>query len=55
MASALTFINPTIRCFSPADCQKAYDHISLALVERERANRVTDKLQRRLTDRLSTE
>ena len=53
MASALTFINPTIRCFSPEDSEKAFNHIVLAPNDRERATRIIDSLQRRLTRRLS--
>lgn len=54
MASALTFINPTIRCFSPADSDKAFDHVGLARSERERAKLTIESLRRQLTDQSSS-
>jgi hypothetical protein len=53
MGSALTFINPTIRCFSLEDSEKAFDHIGLARGDRERATRTIESLQLRLTRRSS--
>jgi len=53
MASALTFINPSIRCFSPADCDKAFDHVGLSSGDRERANLTIESLQRQITDQSS--
>ena len=49
MASALTFVNPTIRCFSPANCDEAFDHVRLAGGDRELANLTVERLQRQLT------
>ncbi len=51
MASALTFVNPAIRCYSPAECEKAFDHIGLVLAERNRAQAVIERLQGQLTAR----
>ena len=53
MAAALTFINPTIRCYSPAEREQAFDHIGLAHAERDRANAVIASLRRQLTARPS--
>lgn len=49
MASALSFINPAIRCFSPADIQEAFEHIGLARDERERVLQTIERLQGQLT------
>ena len=34
MGAALTFVNPTIRCFPPSDFEGAFDHIGLGGLER---------------------
>jgi hypothetical protein len=48
LGAALTFVNPTIRCFAPAQLEKAFDHLGLALSERHPAHSAIDRLQRRL-------
>jgi hypothetical protein len=47
--NALMCINPTIRCFSPADRQKAFDHLGLARDEANRAVVAMDRLRARLS------
>lgn len=46
--NALMCINPTIRCFSPADRQKAFEHLGLTRTECEKAAIVMDRLRERL-------
>lgn len=46
--NALMCINPKIRCFSPADRERAFDHLSLLRDERDRAVVVIDRLRRQL-------
>jgi hypothetical protein len=48
LASALTFVNPTIRCFSPAQLGSAFDHIRLPAQYRHRASVLVGELQGRL-------
>ncbi len=48
MASALTFINPTIRCFSPSEFEKALDHISVMRGDRARAKATVENLRQQL-------
>lgn len=50
MASALIFINPTIRCFSPTDTQRAFDYLALTPRERERVSAVIERLNHRLSN-----
>jgi len=54
MASALTFINPTIRAFSPSEFEKALDHISVMHGDRERAKAVAENLHWQLAVPSST-
>ena len=49
MAAALTFINPTIRCFSPAHSDKAFAHLTLTERDRGCARDVIERLNRRLS------
>jgi len=55
MASAMTFINPKIRCFSPSEFEKALDHISITQSDREHAKEVAENLRRQLTVPSSTD
>jgi len=46
MGSALTFVNPTIRCFAPTSLDAAFDHIGLLPAERQPARAAVQRLQR---------
>ena len=48
MAAALTFINPKVRCYSPAEREKAFEHIGLSRADGERANAVIGNLRQQL-------
>ncbi len=48
MASALTFINPKIRCFAPSEITKAFGHLDLASSEYEPARKAIEGLRRQL-------
>jgi hypothetical protein len=48
MGAALTFVNPTIRCFPPAQLEKAFEHLGLAPLERQHARATVERLQRAL-------
>ncbi len=48
MGSALTFVNPTIRCYSPAHLDDAFEHIGLFPAERAQAREAVKRLQREL-------
>jgi hypothetical protein len=45
LASAMTFVNPTIQCFSPNDLVKAYDHIRLVQVHHQAAAAALERLR----------
>lgn len=49
MASALTFINPSLRCFSTIETEKAFDYLALTQGERERVSEVIERLNRQLS------
>jgi hypothetical protein len=49
MAAALTFLNPAIRCYSPHERDKAYDHLGIAANDRDRIELTIDRLNRKLT------
>lgn len=51
--AALTFINPTIRCFSPDEMSTAYTHIGLGTNFISHANSVVKRLQKQLAVRAS--
>jgi hypothetical protein len=55
MASALTFVNPTIRCYSTENSERAFEHLALTQVERGRANAALERLSKRLTTKLSAD
>ncbi|HEY5955575.1 MAG TPA: hypothetical protein VIV60_03435, partial [Polyangiaceae bacterium] len=46
--NALMYINPSIRCYSPADREKAFEHLRLLRSERDTAVIVMDRLHRQL-------
>ena len=48
MGAALTFVNPKIRCFSPPQLEKAYEHLGLEPLERQQARSAVERLQRAL-------
>jgi hypothetical protein len=48
MGAALSFVNPTIRCFAPAQLEKAFDHLGLLPLERQQARQAVERLQREL-------
>jgi len=48
MGSALTFVNPTIRCFAPTSLDAAFDHLGLLPADREQARAAMQRLQRDL-------
>lgn len=50
-ASALTFINPTIRCFSPTELDGAFEHIGLSPADRARATEAIERLEHELDAR----
>lgn len=45
MGAALTFVNPTIRCFPPSEFESAFDHIRLGRSEREPVLAAVARLQ----------
>jgi hypothetical protein len=49
LGTALTFINPTIRCFSPAQLDEAFQHIGLLPDEQPLARASMQALKRKLT------
>jgi hypothetical protein len=55
MGTALTFVNPTIRCFSPKELDEAFDHIGLVSAERSRATTVMQRLEKELLARAPRE
>jgi len=48
IGSALSFVNPTIRVFSPTHVEQAFDHLSLAPAERQLATSAMKRLEREL-------
>jgi hypothetical protein len=48
--NALMCINPSIRCYSPEDRERAFDHLGLLRSERDRAVLAVDRLHRKLED-----
>jgi hypothetical protein len=48
--SALTFINPRIRCFSPSELANALEHLGVAYADQERVRMAIEELQRQLLD-----
>jgi hypothetical protein len=48
MGSALTFVNPTIRCFPPSSFDAAFDHLGLLPAERQQAQAAIQQLQNKL-------
>lgn len=45
LGSALTFVNPTIRCFAPTNLDAAFDHLGLLPAERQQARAAMRHLQ----------
>lgn len=48
MGAALSFVNPTIRCFAPGQLEKAFDHLGLLPMDRQQARLAMERLQREL-------
>lgn len=48
LGSALTFVNPTIRCFAPANLDAAFEHLGLLPSERQQAHAAMQHLQSEL-------
>lgn len=48
MGGALTFVNPTIRCFAPAEMDRALDHLGMARPERAPVLAAVERLESKL-------
>jgi hypothetical protein len=48
VGSALTFVNPTIRFFAPADLDAAFDHLELMPADRESTRLTMERLKLQL-------
>jgi hypothetical protein len=49
LAGALTFANPSIRCYAPSDLDRALEHVGLTRGDRQRVTEVIERLQVRLS------
>jgi len=45
LGSALTFVNPTIRCFAPTNIDAAFEHLGLLPDDRQQARVTVQRLQ----------
>jgi hypothetical protein len=48
LGAGLTFVNPTIRCFTPDQLERAFDHIELTPSDRKAARRCIERLQQQI-------
>lgn len=55
LGSALTFVNPTIRCFSPAELEQALGHLGVGPIEGKQVEPTLERLRQQLARPLTAQ